>query len=205
MHMIPSRKIIKLGNTYKTIEIEEVVRLIDIIKNEANTTGEAAGQIALPDIEQAKAFVRQAVQNLVSLSLPLRRYVMLTNLSSHLKVNERKLTAIIKPAPAPGGSEYLEFLTVRPTPAESALALQRSLAMLKNSAWTVSHLDKNISASKEFLGKAYAAVGRVGPGGNAGGMMEQGFEMTGFHPGGMPQEEELLNDRDMHDNDIWDD
>ncbi|KAK9895453.1 hypothetical protein P389DRAFT_93346 [Cystobasidium minutum MCA 4210] len=184
MHMIPSRKIIKLGNTYKTIEIEEVVRLIDIIKNEANTTGEAAGQIALPDIEQAKAFVRQAVQNLV---------------------NERKLTAIIKPAPAPGGSEYLEFLTVRPTPAESALALQRSLAMLKNSAWTVSHLDKNISASKEFLGKAYAAVGRVGPGGNAGGMMEQGFEMTGFHPGGMPQEEELLNDRDMHDNDIWDD
>lgn len=120
-------------------------------------------------------------------------------------MNERKLSAIIKPAQAPAQGEFLEFLNVRPTPAESAQALQRSLSLLKNSAWTVSHLDKSISSNRDFLGKAYAAVGRGGGAGNAGGMMEQGFDMTAFHPGSMLQEEELLGEKDMHDNDIWDD
>lgn len=65
MHMIPSRKIIKLGQVYKTVDIDTVVRMIGILKNAPTADGEAAGEVVLPDMEQAKAFVRQAVQNLV--------------------------------------------------------------------------------------------------------------------------------------------
>lgn len=69
MHMVPSRKIIKLAQVYKTVDIETVVRTIGILKNAPTAEGESAGEIVLSDMEEAKAFVRQAVQNLVRSTL----------------------------------------------------------------------------------------------------------------------------------------
>lgn len=69
MNLIPARKIIKLADIYKTIEIQDVIRSLDILKTEAEAPGESIGQVLFRDIEQAKAYVRQVVQALVSVKL----------------------------------------------------------------------------------------------------------------------------------------
>jgi hypothetical protein len=67
--LIPARKIIKLADIYKTIEIQDVIRSLDILKTEAEAPGESIGQVLFRDLEQAKAYVRQVVQALVSVKL----------------------------------------------------------------------------------------------------------------------------------------
>lgn len=69
MNLIPARKIIKLADIYKTIEIQDMIRSLDILKTEAEAPGESIGQVLFRDLEQAKAYVRQVVQALVSVKL----------------------------------------------------------------------------------------------------------------------------------------
>lgn len=205
MRMIPSRKIIKLGNVYKTIELDEVVRNIQIVQTNPDPAAIAAGQIIFPDPEQAKNFIRQAVQALVREAVDPPFQHASSELILVIQVAERKLTAIIKPAQSPAQGEYLEFLVVRPSPVESAQALQRSLALIRNSSWSVSQLDKSISSSRDFLNKAYTLSGRgTGSGAGAGGM-DHGFDASAFHPGNFAAEEDLLGDKEMRGSDIWDD
>ena len=66
--MIPARNIIKLANVYKTIEIQDVIQQIGIVRPDAETPGEAVGQVLVKDIEEAKDYVRQVVDALVSAS-----------------------------------------------------------------------------------------------------------------------------------------
>lgn len=97
-------------------------------------------------------------------------------------------------------TEYLEFVSEKMSPEESAAALQTSLNLLRHSAWTVSNLDKTISSSRDFVSKAYAISARGS--GISDGMMDPGFDTAPFHPGGFAVEEDLMGDTE-HGNDIW--
>lgn len=77
INMIPARKIIKLSKVYKTVELQDVIRSLKLVKVEADTTGEAVGRVLFNDIEQAKAYVRQVVQALVGIVTIYRHEVRL--------------------------------------------------------------------------------------------------------------------------------
>jgi hypothetical protein len=66
MQMIPARRMIRLSSVYKSIGLEDVVQLIDIMKTEANAAGENVGLVLFTEASQAKEAIKRIVQGLVS-------------------------------------------------------------------------------------------------------------------------------------------
>lgn len=136
LQAIPAQAISRLKDTYKVVEIEEVVRLLRLYRP-GGQTNEEGQPPAFTDLEGAKSYVEHTVQDLIA---------------------QRKLAASIVPLPNDPSKRYLEF---RPTPlstTDASAALQRSLENLASTQWSVTSLDKRISHSREFLKKAYEAV-----------------------------------------------
>lgn len=112
----------------------------------------------------------------------------------------KKLAVVLKPAHEGEDREYLEFLDTSMTQEETALALQRSMDVIRNSYWTVSNLDRSLSSSRAFLSKAYAISGKN----PSDGMMDPAFDASNFHPGGFTMEEDLMGEKGAG-SEIWDD
>ena len=65
LQAIPAQAISRLKDTYKVVEIEEVVRLLRLYRP-AGQTNEEGQPPAFTDLEGAKSYVEHTVQDLVS-------------------------------------------------------------------------------------------------------------------------------------------
>lgn len=176
LQALPSRAILDLQKVYRTIELGDVIRLVfDEDSGKSASNGQSKDNEVSPpsfaSLEQAKVFVQNEVQHLVA---------------------QRKLSAQIVPSASDPTKLYLEFLpSVSSNAKESAAALERALAGISNSQWTIRNLDARISGSRDFLKRAYEAVPKGGIGALAGA--------PPGHVGGMDYMQGFMGEEDLMD------
>ena len=198
IHAIPDRAIIKLQAVYKTIELEQVARHIGTLSDArpseddaARENGDAAqnGDVALigaangvaapasPLLDAADAEPEAAATQSAPATMQPLRPASFTNAAEAIAfvkariqslVATKQLSARIVTDPQTS-RDYLEFLPVTKTTTESTQALQATFDTLQRAKWTISNLDTQISTSRDFISKAYAAASSSRASGNGMG------------------------------------